>query len=419
MKRILNFPTLMLLFVAALFMTSCEDEPGGGTGGGGTTDTNPVLSLTSLSELTLSPTEEFTISIAADKGTNEMNAVTVYEDGVKVPTDRLKFNGTDAAANPALLFGTDRESLDWTVSVIAQATAGTSSNFEVEVADASGLTSSVTVTVTTASTPPTLVGAAPMVFEITEGSKNGFKLTGTKGSGLLSSIEVRQNDMPVDAAEIEWDGASMMGMGNPFALTGTEVDGFENVSLFVTLPSEVGVYVYTFILTDEFDLKDTTSYTVTTTTSGTPIDIREDVLLNSAGPSGTGGLDLDNGMSTGSGSADAEIRDNGINGSSAAINWIQTISPVNGSTIKYAIANAGLPENFSFGAVETKEELSGIYDNSTSDVIGAGDSTLKAEVGDTYIVKNGDKYWLLVVKEVNIKTAMGDNSDNYVFDVKY
>lgn len=67
MKKILNFPTLMLLFVAALFMTSCEEEPGGG---GGTTDTAAALSLSSASDLTLSPTEEFTITIAADKGTN-------------------------------------------------------------------------------------------------------------------------------------------------------------------------------------------------------------------------------------------------------------------------------------------------------------------------------------------------------------
>jgi len=117
MKRILNFPTLMLLFVSALFFVSCEEEPGGG-GVGGTNDTAAAISLISESDLTLAPAEEFTVSIAADKGTNEMNAITVYEDGIKVPVERLKFNGTEASANATLLTGTDRESLDWTVSII-------------------------------------------------------------------------------------------------------------------------------------------------------------------------------------------------------------------------------------------------------------------------------------------------------------
>ncbi len=427
MKRILNLPMLALLFVSTLFLISCEEEPGGGTGGGGgggTTDDAPSITLLSASELTLTPGEEFTIEFSATKGTNDMNGVTVYEDGIKVPVERLKFNGVDASANAALLVGTDRESLSWTATIVAQSTAGTSSNFDVEIADDMSLTSAVTVTVTTAASPPTLTGAAPMTFEIVEGSKNGFKLTGTKGTGQLTSIEVRQNSELVDPANLEWEGVNMMSMGNPFALTGTELDGFEDVSLFVTLPMEVGSFVYTFILEDEFGSRDSTSYNVTTTISGTPIEMREDVLLNAAGPQGTGGLDLDTGESTGTGSvsgAEAEIIDNGINNDlTADVNWIQTISCINGATMKYVVAAAdGIPEGFTFEGVQVKEELEGLFTANTGGIIDDSNSSSIVQPGDTFIVQKGTQYWLITAKEVNVRGDEGDNSDNYVFDVKF
>jgi len=417
MKRILNFPTLMLLFVAALFMTSCEDEPGGGSGN----DTAAALSLSSASDLTLSPAEEFTITIAADKGTNEMNAVTVYEDGIKVPADRLKFNGTEAAANPALLFGTDRESLDWTVSIIAQATAGTTANFEVEIRDDQMLTSSVTVTVTTASSPPTLTGLGNPNPTFPEGTQNvSFKLDGAKGSGLLSTLEVRQNGLLVDEADFNWNGLSMMSMGNPFQLTGSDVDGFTEGEFLVDLPMDVGVFVYIFILEDEFGSRDTASYTVVTESSGTPVEIREDEILNRDGMA-AGGLDLDTGDNVPSSSELAELIDNGIDiNLPANSNWIQTISAVNGATMKYVVASAeGVPEGYSFADTNFKEEIEALYTNNTGTEISEANSnsTAVVEVGDDFVVSSNGNYWLLTVKEV-VKTV-NNNNDKYILDVKF
>lgn len=351
-----------------------------------------------------------------------MNAVTVYEDGIKVPTDRLKFNGSAAAANPALLVGTDRESLDWTVSIIAQATAGTTSNFEVEIQDANMLTSSVTVTVTTASSPPSLTGLGNSNPTFPEGTQNvSFKLDGAKGSGQLSTLELRQNGLLVDEADFNWNGLSMMSMGNPFQLTGSDVDGFTEGEFLVDLPMEVGVFVYLFILEDEFGSRDSASYTVVTEISGTAIDVREDVLLNAAGPSGTGGLDLDNGMSTGSMDSEAELRDNGSDFTlDPSVNWIQTISAINGTTMKYVVAAAnGVPEGFTFDGVSVKEELEGLYNANTGAVIDDTNSTSIVQTGDTFIVQKGSQYWLITAKSVNIKGDFADNSDNYVFDVKY
>ncbi len=419
MKRILNFPTLMLLFVAALFMTSCEEEPGGS--GSGTNDTAAALSLTSQSDLTLSPTEEFTISIAADKGTNDMNGVYVYEDGVKVPESRLKFNGEAATANPKLLVGAERESLDWTISVIAQATAGTTSNFEVEIRDDQMLTSSVTVTVTTASSPPTLTGLGNANPTFPEGTQNvSFKLDGAKGSGQLSTLELRQNGILVDEADFNWNGLSMMSMGNPFPLSGTDVDGFTEGTFLVDLPMSVGVYVYLFILEDEFGSRDSASYTVITETSGTPVEIREDEILNKDGMA-AGGLDLDTGDNVSSSSTMAELIDNGINTDlDPNVNWIQTISAVNGATMKYVVALAeGVPEGYSFANTNTKEEIEALYTNNTGTEISSANSNSTAivEVGDDFVVSSNGNYWLLTVKDV-VKT-IDNNNDKYVFDVKF
>ena len=423
MKRILNFPTLMLLFVSALFFVSCEEEPGGG-GVGGTNDTAAAISLISESDLTLAPAEEFTVSIAADKGTNEMNAITVYEDGIKVPVERLKFNGTEASANATLLTGTDRESLDWTVSIIAQATAGTTSNFEVEIVDDMNLTSVVTITVTTASAPPTLTALGNTTPVFPEGTQNvSMKIKADKGGADLVKLEIRQNNVFVDITDFNWNGLSMMSSGNPFDLTEAEKDGFEEGEFLVDLPNSVGTFVYTMIIEDAVAQRDTATFVVTTEPNGTPIDIREDVLLNAAGPAGTGGLDLDTGESTGTGAtsgAEAEIIDNGINGANADVNWIQTISAVNGATMKYVVAGSGgVPESFTFDGLQFKEDLEGLYTVNSGGVIDNTNSSSIVQPGDTFIVQKGTQYWLITAKEVNVKTAVGDNSDNYVFDVKF
>jgi hypothetical protein len=47
---------------------------------------------------------------------------------------------------------------------------------------------------------------------------------------------------------------------------------------------------------------------------------------------------------------------------------------------------------------------------------GNRDVSDKVAVGDVFVVKNGDKHFLLIVKNVKITTT--DNLDSYTFDVK-
>jgi len=72
-----------------------------------------------------------------------------------------------------------------------------------------------------------------------------------------------------------------------------------------------GSYVYTITVTDEFGLESNVEFTVNVV-AATPLEVLNGVLFNAGGPAGTGGLDMDNGMSTGSTDEAAEIKDQGI-----------------------------------------------------------------------------------------------------------
>jgi len=425
MKKILNLSTLTLLFFAAIFMTSCEEEPGGGTGGGtgggGTNEENPTISISSSTDLTVAPGEIFTIDFSAAKGDEALKAITIYADGVKVSADRITVNGTPAASNAILITGDDKEGLSWSATIAAHTEASTTVQYEIEIQDDADLVTSAFVSVTTAATPPTLTGSEPFTIEgLEQGSKNGFKLSATPGDGKLISIEVLEDGVRIeDVTRIEWDGATMMSATNPFTLDTPEQDGFEDVRLFIVLPQMEGTYVYTMIITDEFGLTDEVAYTVTTAPAGTAVDVRTDVLLNQAGPSGTGGLDLDEGLSTGSGSDLAELVDNGIDTDQPDDkNWIQNISTANGATMKYVVAGAeGITENFTFADVAFKEEIADLYNNNTGGIINETNSTAIIAVGDNFVVTKDGKFWLLTVTEVGV--TPDNNDDFYRFDVKF
>ena len=421
MRKILNLSTLSLLFFAAVFMTSCEEEPGTGGGGGtGGVNEDPTVSLISASDLTVAPNEQFTVDFsAAPFSGNSLQTIEVFEDGVSLPMSRLLFNGEAAPANPVLLTGTDVEGISWTTTITAHSSAATTVVYEIEARDTDGNGTSIFINVTTAATPPTLTGAEPTTIEgLEQGSTNAFRLSATPGDGLLVSLEVRENDQLVEPSRIEFDGAAMMNNDNPFLLGEAEQSGFEDVRLFIVLPNMEGTFIYTIILVDEFGLSAETQYTVTTAPSGTAVDMREDVVLNQSGAA-PGGLDLDTGENVSSSSDMAEIIDNGIDTDMTPdANWIQTISPVNGTQMKYVVAGTGgIPEGFSFDGLEFKEDIEGLFTANSNQTIDETVSTSVVIPGDVFIVNNGDNYWLLRVKEVMV--TPNDNNDQYVFDVKF
>jgi hypothetical protein len=184
------------------------------------------------------------------------------------------------------------------------------------------------------------------------------------------------------------------------------MDGFTELPITVRVGATGAVY--TFEVTDASGNTATVDVTINTGTAAAEIT---GVLLNQAGPAGTGGLDLDAGNSTGSADASAEIRDQGIDlAEPNATNWIQKISGVNGAEIRYA---GNLPDGSNYEDITTQEEIEGAFTN--SDALSGGISSVVA-VGDEFVVESAGKYYFLLVTEVNITT--NNNSDNYVFSIK-
>ncbi|MEZ5030370.1 MAG: hypothetical protein R2787_03140 [Saprospiraceae bacterium] len=279
----------MFLLAGGLLMTSCTDD---------TTDPTPTAATVNLGtgagyisgNAEIETGSTFTVNVIANAGTNPMKVITVYKDNVAIDFNDLTYNGSGATSNPAILFNTDKTSLDWEIGILSDNTDG-SHDYKFEIEDEGGLKNSVTIS-------------------------------------------------------------------------------------------------------------------IMTVTSATPVDSLMGILFNQAGPTGTGGLDLDMGIGTGSADPIAEIRDQGIDiGLPNPTNWKQRISGVNGSTIRKAAAGTN------FTTTASKEAILDAWNAGTDKT-----ESDKIAQGDIYLVKNGMKYYMIYFSEVNIVTT--DNSDNYVIDIK-
>lgn len=258
-----------------------------------------------------------------------------------------------------------------------------------------------------------------------EVADNGSTLlfVGIKGEDFtdsLKTLEVFLNDEKVEGslASITADDGTDIGVNNPALLVSPYNSSFSFEVKLRTM-EDYGVNTFRFLLTDSGDLTDEVSIAITTVEPvpvGTDLEGNlEGVLLNQAGPAGTGGLDLDTGVGTGSADVESEIRDNGIDAGPVADNWLRTISTINGATIRTLNRDAML-ETYDFAAVTTIEEVQEAWDLGNEVV---GNSTEMLAVGDEFIVQNSDasRRYLLQVVEVNL--TADDNSDSYKFNIKY
>lgn len=240
------------------------------------------------------------------------------------------------------------------------------------------------------------------------------QLKGAKTDNPLRIITVQEAgvNIPLDRLSLN---------ANPSLLTGTDVESFSTYFIGIRAHSDVSTKTYSFILEDTKGNKTTKSFAVTTVAL-TNADVLMGVLFNQGGPVGTGGLDLDNGAKTGSMDASAELRDEGIDlGATEANNWLQQISGVNNTDVKYIKKGTnGISETFTFDAIKYKEEISGLWTSGTSFTKTSKDGLRsvsdKVVKGDIFIAKKGTNYYLINVADVKIVTT--DNSDNYVLDIK-
>lgn len=264
--------------------------------------------------------------------------------------------------------------------------------------------------------------AADATIEVAD-SGSTLLFVAIKGEDLtdsLKTLEVFLNDEKVEESLVSITAAdgTEIGVNNPALLVSPYNVGFEFAVQLRTM-ADYGVNTFRFLLTDSGDLTDEVSVAITTIAPepvGTDLSGNlSGILLNQAGPAGTGGLDLDTGDGTGSADVASEIRDNGVDSGPVATNWLQTISTINGANIRTLNRDA-MGESYDFATVTTVEEVQAAWD--LGDAV-SGNSTAALVIGDEFIVENADlsRRYLLQVVEVNVTTD--DNGDNYVFNIKY
>jgi len=414
MKNLSLIKFLFLALAVSLFY-SCGDDGDGN----GDFVLGPEISFLDdgngtylITDADLSAGESFSVNIRADKGDNELRSITIYEDGLPMEAAdvlaRVTYDHLTTPNNPQVIDGADVDGLDWVITIVTQEDEGVST-YEFEVTDSADEVASTSLTINTVPVVTTdlgiflLQGTGCFGSDVIVGASTSFclSLNGTRGSAsALSSITVYENNDVIDASRLDL-------VENPFTLDAANANGF--MEFVINIDShDAGTSEYRVVLSDA---DGNTVETGVFVTVGATVSTLTGVLLNSAGPAGTGGLDLDTGTGTGSSDAAAEIRDQGVDlAQPVPQNWIQRISGVNGSEIRSA---NNLPEGFKFDNVAIQSEIVGAFDssdpltNNTSDVI---------NVDDQFVVRNGSNYYYLLVTNVNVTTA--DNTDSYTFSVK-
>lgn len=246
------------------------------------------------------------------------------------------------------------------------------------------------------------------------------------GSSNLKTLTVYEdgNKLATDRISLrDLNSGDDVTVQNPLLLLGDYVNGFD-FEIGLDLQDDISTKAYTVEVEDENGQIQSLTINISTIDPGTPIEMTlEGVLLNQAGPAGQGGLDLDDGSSTGTLASDptqidGEINDEGIDlALPPADNWKRQISAMNDAEMR--IPGASFPVDFNFGDVSTKEEIQAFFDGGDPLPNPDGGELISdpVEIGDIFFVKRGSKYYLLEVTDVVPTTS--DNSDKIVFDVKY
>ena len=271
------------------------------------------------------------------------------------------------------------------------------------------------------------------------------------GETFTVSVEILTGDNPIESFTFLVDGIAVSNtdIGNYYANGEFEIDGsvetannpvilFGDAKQGASIVIEVvpfgqmdgEVRTYTFEATDEAGNIGTVSLDITVVDPTTPIDATlTGVLFNQAGPTGTGGLDLDNGEGTGSADAEAEIRDLGLDCTIPApgLNWRRQIGTVNGADM--VKVDETQVENFTFDNVSVKEEIEAAYATGTALSDGASvscstgnetpvtDVTEELVVGDMFVVLANDTHYLIRIDAIN--ETDDSNADNYELSIKY
>lgn len=273
-------------------------------------------------------------------------------------------------------------------------------------------------------TPPTVAISNISSTIVDAGTVVTFTITADKGTNDMNSMKVTVDgtDMSTDNLSIDEYTTNGITLNNPQLLTGADVTGFV-YNANITIPGTPADYVYEVVVNDNKAESASDFFTVTAeepAPTGTELSASlSGILFNQAGPSGTGGLDLDEGVGMGSSGMGAEIRDMGIDtDQSVATNWRQQMGPANDATMVVVDLTAQ-PEGFSFATVEFTEQITAAYDTGLGlpSEVNSLPATDIVEVGDMFAVQRAGVTYLIRVTSVDVTSD--NNDDSYTVDIKY
>ncbi|MEM1327767.1 MAG: hypothetical protein AAGI23_17530 [Bacteroidota bacterium] len=286
---------------------------------------------------------------------------------------------------------------------------------------------------------------APSISLVSEAGFISGDATQDVGAAIKFKVDVRPGSSDLNTLTIFEDGsrvplARINLSANPLLIVDT--DAKENGATYeieVTPDANIidaGVYTYSAEVADDAGEIATTSFILTTENPLTALTNNiEGVLLNQAGPAGTGGLDLSTGESVGSNDPAADIQDEGIDEDiTVANNWRRQISGANGASVVFVDDIGKVAEGLTFETVEFKEQ---IVDAFTSGLTLAGDDadcnctdntsgeevSDVVQVGDIFAVSSVDNTTntttIYLIQCTDVTMTDTGNSDSYTFDIKY
>ena len=270
--------------------------------------------------------------------------------------------------------------------------------------------------------PDPITGTAPTIT-LTDGEGNvgstfspneeiSFTFDVERGSSDMNSLEVKENGNTIaeNSGRIKFN--DTIPSANPTLLFAGQEDDF-SVKVTILTNTTPGTYDIDVIVTDSNSPNPrSTTYTVEYSVAEPNLEEIEGVLFNAAGPQNTGGLNLNTGESTNSTEVpDSHIKDLGITSGPVDTNWRQKIAPISENGVSLRI----LSSEVDYNNVQYANQLEDLYNGGTE--VGSEGTANKNVVGDTFVAKKGDDYWIFVIRNVTITPGM-DNSDNYELDIK-
>lgn len=419
MRIFSRLAVVLSAFAVVLFSAGCDPETPGG--GGGVT-LPPVVTLNSGADLISFNQERslsnpsFVVSVSGEDGDAPLRDLAVLENGTVIPAGQLNFISGQTANNPILTSGTDAGGFTYQIEITPSNTAAGDVTFAFRLTDTDGEVANTTVTITYTVTRPVIdllvedgfVSGDATVTNFNSSFAVKVRLDDTADS--LATFTVLENSTLVPASQLTFNGGAFTSM-NPLILIPEEGVG---VTYTVEVNPDVTMLetrTYTFQVADVNGViaERTVSITFDPPASDLTFDTTG-VFFNASGTM-LGGLDLDTGNAVAFNSADAEIRDNGINlNLPMDQNWLATIRAINGAVL-VAVDLSTIGDGTTFTDVLTTATISTAFDNGGAPPAGA------VQVGDVFAVRRNDRTYLVRIDEVNYTTT--DNNDNYKVSIKY